>query len=79
MITGKLTPNEERLLEVLKDGQFHPGSELLECLSDGVRWRSLSVYVCTLRKKLMKGYLILCVMREKKRGYRMVRSINSTE
>ena len=72
-MTG-LTPNDERILGILNDGQRHSAEELLECLSDDLASRgAVKVAVCRLRAKLRRrGRDILCEFYNRRCFYRQV-------
>ncbi len=47
------TPTQQRIYNVLRDGQMHPQSEILKCLSDPLAQVSnIHAFVCQMRKQL---------------------------
>ena len=60
----------ERLLEFLKDGQYHNKIELAEAV--GCEVTMVAFHVCMARKMLPDGQEIICVFVRRATGYRRV-------
>lgn len=69
-----LTPNDERILRVLNDGQRHSAEELLACLEDDLASRgAVRTAVSRLRQKLRRrGRDVLCEFANRRCFYRQV-------
>jgi len=73
----KLTPTEQRIYEMLSDGRLHKRSELMTCLADALASRqTFNVHMSYLRRKLPKGFMIDCVLRDRTLHYRLARFLH---
>lgn len=79
MITAKLTPTQQRIWDVLKDGQPHTKDELVACINDELSPRNtIHVHLTYLRRKLPPGMLLVAITRGTgKTAYRLMREICS--
>lgn len=74
------TPTEQRIIDVLADGEAHPRSELMACIEDEMALPSaLALHLVNIRKKLRPlGQTVLCLNNGKVRptAYQQVRKIS---
>lgn len=69
-----LTPSEQRIWNLLKDGRPHRVAELQELLWDELSSRgAVWTLVCCLRKKLPPGIEIVCINDRRASVYRLIR------
>lgn len=73
----QLTPMQEKIHRILSDGYRHSPLELMEvCKPSGLN--AVQVHICNIRKVLNpQGIDIVCVFRDRKRFYQMVRLMGS--
>ena len=73
------TPTQQRILDLLSDGQPHPREELLECIDDELsNPHNLPNHLCLLRKRLPADHDIICQLLRNKIHYRHVRLLTCT-
>lgn len=73
-------PTQDKLLEILQDGEFHTRKELHEkCLPD-CQFSALSRSLSYLRENLRaRGLNIVCVLVHRRLGYQIVRNVRSLD
>lgn len=78
-LNGRLPPMEQKFLDLLWDGRTHSVKEMLLLGDpDGLMdFRTLTVHICNLRKKLPNGLNIVCVLRYRRKNYQLVRRLHS--
>lgn len=70
---SELTPTEQRIYNLLRDGEEHGYSELFACLSDDMAGiTAVQFHLSKLRSKLPPGDLIVCVYKGHSKAYRYV-------
>ena len=75
-LTGKLTPTERRIYDVLKDGEPHLQCEIYDCLDDnGSQHNTIRVHLSNLRSKLPSGHELICQFIRRRREYRIVQRV----
>ena len=78
-MSKQITPTQQRILNVLNDGDTHTREELFECLEDDLAGKSaVQCQVSRLRSILKpQGLIIDCVYRSRRWLYRMSRHLAS--
>lgn len=78
---AELTPTEDRILDLLKDGlPHHAHFELQKLLPDELSDRlALNNHLCRLRKKLKGEIALICEFRRRNLYYRLVRLIGDAK
>lgn len=73
-MNGEYTPTEQKIMDLLSDGQAHSRREIHACLPDDLGLLSnIKPHIGNLRKKLPKDQAILCeIGRNRKIFYRLV-------
>ena len=76
---NKLTPTEQAIYDVLKDGRLHKRDRLMLCLTDELATRHcLQKHMYKLRKKLPQGIILDAVARDNTIWYRLARFLNDS-
>jgi hypothetical protein len=71
------TPTQQKIINVLSDGQPHQKRELQDCLDELAEPNAIHVHVTLIRRKLRPvGEEILCVNRDGKSYFRHVRVVS---
>ncbi len=75
------TPVQQRMLDLLQDGNKHTKEELRKCLEDPEsEVHNINMHLTYLRKKLRpKGYDLACETISRETRYRLVRLVSSGE
>ena len=78
-MSKQITPTQQRILNVLKDGDTHTREELFECIEDDLSGKSaVQSQVSRLRKIIEpQGLIIDCVYRNRRWLYRLSRHLSS--
>lgn len=79
--SGPMTATQQRIYNMLLDGQGHTVDELFTCLDDELAQRStVATHICYMRRKLPPGLVIVMITQGsmKPRMYRLLREITST-
>lgn len=71
---GKVTPTQQRILDLLSDGMRHSREEVFTCLNDELqKLENIQVHLCHLRKVLRpKGQDIVCELFQRRLYYRHI-------
>lgn len=74
------TPRQQLIISQLSDGGYHPAVTMYESELGRSELAALQVHISELRKKLNpRGYDILCVIRNRRKGYQLVRLISQED
>lgn len=75
------TPTQEKILDILSDGDRHTKHELFECLHDELGLiDNVFIHISNIRNKLRPiGEYIVCEVDRGRNYYRHVRLINKSE
>ena len=73
------TPTQQRIVDVLQDGQPHHRNELFQCLNDDLTtYTTLKVHLCNIRKVLRPlGQDVICELSGQQVYYRLARLLAS--
>ncbi len=79
-MTNGFTPTQERLLDVLADGQSHQKNDLMAAIGTEATSSLLRVHLTFLRRKLRPmGQDVVCELLQERTYYRQVRKISPSE
>lgn len=77
----KFTPTQQKIIDILSDGQRHTAQELFDCLPDELGYiDNLTQHISNIRNRLKPiGQWIVCETANKRRYYRHVRLLAKVE
>lgn len=77
-MTNGFTPTQQRMLNVLADGQAHTREELHACLEDELSAKNaIKNHITAIRKRIQPvGQDVICEWRDRKYQYRQIRLIS---
>jgi predicted ArsR family transcriptional regulator len=87
MKDDKLTPTEQRIIDMLSDGIGHTVDEIKNCLYDVIGAESVTVrmHLSNINKKILPRYEVVCIKNKGRPAkglqaiYRLMRTINMGE
>lgn len=72
-----LTPTERKIMDLLGDGERHTRQELRDVIDPYIEFTTVQAHVSNIRKKLPRGYNIVCVMWGGSIHYQYVRHVKN--